>query len=125
MLQTCGLAQQHGMGADSACFPKKRLTHNLLFLITYKDCSIKSQVNLEPFPEIIYGWYFLRVVHFIVSLQVSFPSKILLTKYNYFDAFQKISHLVSAAAKTILVVAGMAYIMLCLSFGGIPNLPNF
>lgn len=59
MLQTCGLAQQHGMGADSACFPKKRLTHNLLFLITYKDCSIKSQVNLEPFPEMIYEWYFL------------------------------------------------------------------
>ena len=126
MVQPCGLADQFGMKSDGTRFRKKRLTHDLSFSITGEDLSVNQRVDMEQYPEMIYGWCFLRVVHFIVNLRVQFPnSAIFLAKFDYSDAFRKISHSGSAVAQTILVVAGVAYVMLRLSFGGSPNPPTF
>ena len=126
MVQPAGLALQYGMKADGSRFPKKRLTHDLSFSITQKDSSVNSRVDMSSYPEMVYGWCLTRVIHFLVTLRASHPGQpIFLAKFDYSDAYRRVSHAGSAAAKTILVVSTVAYIMLRLSFGGSPNPPTF
>ena len=126
MVQPAGLALQHGMKADGSRYLKKRLTHDLSFSITQKDSSVNSRVDMLSYPEMVYGWCLTRVIHFLVTLRALYPDQpIFLAKFDYSDAYRRVSHSGSAAARTILVVSSVAYIMLRLSFGGSPNPPTF
>jgi hypothetical protein len=68
---------------------------------------------MEAYIEMIYGWCLLRVIHFIVTLQLAHPSlRVFIVKYNYSDAYRRVAHSPLAAAQSIIVSAGIAYITL-------------
>ena len=126
MVQPCGLAIQHGMKADGERYLKKRLTHDLTYSITGDDVSVNARVDMAQYPEMVYGWCLFRVIHFIVWLRVRHPTlAIMACKFDYSDAYWKVSHAGRAAACTMLVVLRIVYVMLRLSFGGSPNPPTF
>jgi hypothetical protein len=57
---------------------------------------------MKAYPEIIYGWCLPRIIHFIVALRLPWPEKaILVAKYDYSNAYQRIAHRVTAVAQTI------------------------
>ena len=126
MVQPCGLASQFSLLEDGSRVAKDRLTHDLSYCITAPDASINKRVDMEQYPEMTYGWCLLRVIHFVVHLRVAHPrTPILISKFDYSDAYRRVSHHGSAAAQTILIVDGIAYLMLRLAFGGSPNPPCF
>ena len=49
--------------------------------------------------------------------------RILISKYDYSDAYRRIAHSAEAATQTIAVVDERAYLSLRLTFGGSPNPP--
>ena len=81
---------------------------------------------MSMYPEIIYGWCLLRILHFISSLQRHRPSlRILIAKYDYSDAYCRIAYIASAAAQTISVHEGLAYLALRLMYDRAPNPPGW
>ena len=74
----------------------------------------------------IYGWCLLRIIHFIVSLRLANPNKsILIAKYDYSDAYRRISHSARAVVQTVCIVGTLAFVYLRLAFGGAPNPPTW
>jgi hypothetical protein len=66
----------------------------------------------------------LHIIHFIAALRLAYPtSRILIAKYDFSDTYRCITHLAKAVSQTIIVLAGIAFLALRLSFGGSPNLP--
>jgi hypothetical protein len=56
---------------------------------------------------------------------VAYPGKaILITKYDYSNAYQGIAHSASVAAQTISTLGAFAYVYLHLMFDGSPNPPK-
>ena len=124
MVQPCGLAAQFTLTASGLRVLKDRLTHNLSFSITIPDASVNSRCDMSAYPAMIYGFCFLRLIHYIVALRLEYPEeRILISKYNFSDAYRRVAHSAVAAAQTILIVGEIAYIMLRLSFGGSCNPP--
>jgi hypothetical protein len=81
---------------------------------------------MEAYPEMIYGWCLSRIFHFIVAHRLRHPTKkIFIAKYDYSDAYRRIAHSASAATQLIIVLTGIAYIALQLTFGGSPNPPTW
>jgi hypothetical protein len=80
---------------------------------------------MDAYPEMIFGWYLLRIIHSsIVSLRLHYPhSRILISKYDYSDAYRRMAYSASVAAQTIAVSAGLAFVALRLTFGRSPNPP--
>jgi hypothetical protein len=127
MVQPCGLASQFSLQADGSRKLKHRLTHDLSYqLETQGKVSVNSRVDMQQYPEMIFGWCLPRIVHFIVALRLAFPTKrILIAKYDFSDAYRRIAHSSSAAVQSIIVWAGIAFLALRLSFGGSPNPPTW
>ena len=126
MVQPCGIASQFSLQEDGSRIAKERLTHDLSYCLTSADASVNKRVDMELYPEMVYGWCLRRVIHFVVHLRVSHPGvPIFISKFDYSDAYRRVSHAGSAAAQTILVVGDIAYLMLRLAFGGSPNPPCF
>jgi hypothetical protein len=122
MVQPCGLAAQFSLNSDGSRQVKKRLTHDLTYSLSGDKWSVNDRVDMSKYPEMVYGWCLLRTIHFIVCLRHDFPeTKIYIAKYDYSDAYRRISHAASAAIQSILVLAGVAYMALRLAFGGSPN----
>ena len=81
---------------------------------------------MDAYAEMIYGWCLSRVIHFVVPLRLAYPLlRIFIMKYDYSDAYRRVAHSPSAAAQSIIVFAGIAYIALRLTFGGSPNPPTW
>jgi hypothetical protein len=126
LVQPCGLASQFALQADGSRIEKHRLTHDLSYEITGKDVSVNNRVDMSKYPEMIFGWCLPRIIHFIVALRLAFPrSRILIAKYDFSDAYRRITHSAKAASQTIIVLAGIAFLALRLSFGGSPNPPTW
>jgi hypothetical protein len=124
MVQPAGLALQFGLLEDGSRVPKRRLTQDSKFALTFPNAPVNERIDMEAYPEMIYGWCLSRIVHFIVALRLRHPTKkIFIAKYDYSDAYRRIAHSVSAAAQSIFVVAGIAYIALRLTFGGSTSPP--
>ena len=117
-------AHTHRITEHGEPIPKDRLTQDLTFLITAEDVSVNKRVDMEQYPEMIYGWCLSRLIHFVVALRLAFPNeRILIAKYDFSDAYRRVAH--SAAAQSIIVSEGISYIALRLSFGGVPNPPSW
>ena len=87
---------------------------------------MNSRIDMESYPEIFYGWCASRIIHFIVSLRLNHPEKrIFIAKYDYSDAYRRMAHSATAAAQSIAILLGIAYIALRLTFGGSPNPPSW
>ena len=64
----------------------------------------------------IYGWCLPRILHFLVAVRLANPGQIIfICKYDYSDAYRRIAHSAKAAAQTIAVHDGLAYLSLRLN----------
>ena len=74
----------------------------------------------------IYGWCLPRITHYIVAVRLKHPNVgILISKYDYSDAYRRIAHSAEAAMQTIVVHNNLVYLSLRLTFGGSPNPPTW
>ena len=59
MVQPCGLASQFTLTELGERVLKDRLTHDLSFWITQWEASVNKRIDLEQYPELIYGYCLL------------------------------------------------------------------
>jgi hypothetical protein len=124
--QPLGIVSQATINEKGERTNKDRLTQDLSISIEVEAASINARVNMEEYPDMFYGWCLLRLLHFIHALRFMFPNqRILIAKYDYSDAYRRICHSAKAAAQSIAVLAGIAYVALRLTFGGSPNPPTW
>lgn len=119
MLRACGLVTQLTLSETGDRKEKSCLTQDLSFCITSIFTLVNWRLNKEAYPDLIYGFCLFRIIHFIVALRLQFSdTPILISKYNFLDAYRRISHCVTSAVQTIIALGAKVYIMLVLSFGG-------
>ncbi|KAI2502400.1 hypothetical protein MHU86_12057 [Fragilaria crotonensis] len=128
-VQPLGMATQQTLGDDGKPKAKNRLTQDLTFSSQPPPApprSINSRIDMEAYPEMVYGWCLPRTIHFIVSLRWHRPrTRVLISKYDYSDAYRRLAHSATAAPQTIAVHDGLGYIALRLTFGGSANPPTW
>jgi hypothetical protein len=126
MVQPAGVVKQFSLREDGSRTLKRRLTQDLSFPLTFWGASVNNRIDMDAYTEMIYGWCLTRIIHFIVALRLAYPLlPIFIVKYDYSDAYRRIAHSPMAAAQSIIVFAGIAYIALRLTFGGSPNPPTW
>ena len=128
MVQPLGLVQQWTVDHDGARKAKFRLTQDLSFSTDRKSTpkAINARVDMSAYVEMVYGWCLPRIINFIVALRSQNPTTlILISKYDYSDAYRRIAHSASAAAQTIAINGETAFLSLRLTFGGSPNPPTW
>ena len=126
MVQPCGLAHQMSLQADGSRKQKSRLTHDLSYSLTRPNAGVNKRIDMEKYPEMIFGWCLSRTIHFISALRRAHPNRrILIAKYDFSDAYRRMTHSPEAVAKSILVWENVAYLALRLSFGGAANPPTW
>ena len=121
-LQPGGMVEQFGLNADGSRKRKRRFTHDLSFSISRNDASINGRVNMSHYPEMIYGWCFNRIMHYLAALRHHHPGqKIYISKFDFSDAYKRMSQSPRTCAATVVRFAEIAYIFLRMAFGGSPN----
>ena len=127
-VQPLGLASQWTLNEEGERVIKFRMTQDLSFSShqTGEAVSINSRIDMSAYAEMIYGWCFPRIVHYVLALRGKHPrQRILICKYDYSDAYRRIAHSAEAATQTISIHDGIAYLSLRLTFGGSPNPPTW
>jgi hypothetical protein len=128
-VQPLGMVVQQTLDENGKPKVKRRLTQDLSFSSNPHPApprSINKRVDMDMYPEMVFGWCLPRILHFVASLRWHQPlRKILIAKYDYSDAYRRIAHSASAAPQTIAVHEGMGYLALRLTFGGSPNPPTW
>ena len=125
-VQPAGMANQTTLDAAGNRIPKLCLTQDSTFQIDESIPSINLQLDPDWYPEMVYGWCLLRIMHFTVTLRLQFPNKaILVQKFDYSDAYRRVTHAAKAAVQSIIVVLNIAYIAIRLTFGGSQNPQGF
>ena len=128
MVQPLGLVSQWTIDHNGERKVKDRLTQDLSFSTdrTLAPTSINARIDMASYVEMVYGWCLPRIIHYIVSLRSQNPTLlILISKYDYSDAYRRIAHSADAASQTIAINGTTAYLSLRLTFGGAPNPPSF
>jgi hypothetical protein len=126
MIQPLGVVKQTSMNKDGDRVEKCRLTQDLSFSLDVRNHSVNGRVNLNRYPEMIYGWCMPRILHLVSALRDEHPdTPIFICKYDYSDAYRRVAHSPRAAAQTIAVLGDVAYVSLRLTFGGSPNPPTW
>jgi len=121
-LQPGGMVEQFGLNADGSRKRKRRFTHDLSFSITQQDASINERVDMSRYPEMVYGWCFSRITHYLAALRYHHPGqRIYISKFDYSDAYKRMSQSPRTCAATVVRFAEIAYIFLRMAFGGSPN----
>jgi hypothetical protein len=125
-LQPGGMVRQLSLKADGSRQPKSRFTHDLSFSITQHDASVNARVDISKHPEMVYGWCLLRLIHYIAALRVRHPDvRILISKFDYADAYKRISQSPRSSAASVICFGDVAYICWRMVFGGSPNPAGF
>jgi hypothetical protein len=114
-VQPIGLAKQLGLSSDRTRKIKYRMTQDLSYSHTRTakglPVFVNGRIGMDAYSEMIFGWCLLHIIHLILLLRLHFPhSRILISKYDYSDAYRRMTHSASAAAQTIAVSAGLALI---------------
>ena len=127
MIQPLGVVKQSSLNEHNEIVNKFRLTQDLSFsLDTEKDLSVNGRINLQRYPEMVYGWCMPRILHVVSSLREELPdTPIFICKYDYSDAYRRVAHSPAATSQTIAVLEDIAYVSLRLTFGGSPNPPTW
>ena len=73
---------------------------------------------MSSYPDMVYGWCLPRIMHYVISLRLSL---ILISKYDYSNAYRRIAHSTQAATQTVAVNRDTAFVSLRLTYGGSPN----
>jgi hypothetical protein len=125
-LQPGGIVAQFGLQSDGSRKLKYRFTHDLSYSITIEDASINSRVDIDQYPEMVYGWCFSRIIHYLSSIRRAYPGvRIYISKFDYSDAYKRLSNHPKTAASTVVKIGETAYIFLRMVFGGSPNPAGF
>ena len=125
-LQPGGMVRQLSLKADGSRQPKSRFTHDLSFSITAKDASVNARVDMSKHPEMVYGWCLIRLIHYIAALRAHHPGvRILISKFDYADAYKRISQSPRSSAASVICFGEVAYICWRMVFGGSPNPAGF
>jgi hypothetical protein len=125
-LQPGGMVRQLSLKADGSRKIKNRFTHDLSFAINAEDLSINARVDMDQYPDMVYGWCFQRILHYLAALRASYPGvKIYLAKFDYSDAYKRISQSPRATAATVVRFGRIAYFCWRMVFGGSPNPAGF
>ena len=126
MVQPVGIASQFCLTESGERKIKNRLTHDMSYSITKKNASINKRSDMEQYPDMVYGFCLIRTIHFVVALRQDFPNeRILISKFDFSDAYRRISLSGLAVVQTILIVQSIAFLCLRLSFGGSVNPPTW
>jgi hypothetical protein len=89
MVQPCGMAQQFALQTDGSREIKNRLTHDLSFSSGDPTLAVNQRIDMDQYPEMIYRWCLLRVLHFVVVLRLAHPDrKIFISKYDFSYAYK-------------------------------------
>ena len=81
---------------------------------------------MSLYPDMVYGWCFSRLLHYTAALRNKHPGgKIYIAKYDYSDAYKRISQSAKAAAATVVRFGDVAYVYLRMAFGAAPNPAGF
>jgi hypothetical protein len=125
-LQPGGMVRQLSLKADGSRQPKSRFTHDLSFAITTEEASVNARVDMSKHPEMVYGWCLLRLIHYIAALRCRNPGvKIFISKFDYSDAYKRISQSPRSSAASVICFGDVAYICWRMVFGGSPNPAGF
>ena len=125
-LQPGGMVRQMSLKADGSRKMKNRFTHDLSFSITLDDASVNSRVQIEKYPDMVYGFCLSRILHYLAALRYRNPGKkIFISKFDYSDAYKRISQSPRASASTVIRFGEVAYICWRMVFGGSPNPAGF
>ena len=128
MVQPVGLAKQWTLDEDGNRMIKYRITQDLSYSETSKESpmSINSRIDMDQYPEMVYGWALPRIIHFIVALRLAAPKRtIFIAKYDYSDAYRRMAHSALAVAQTITTCLAYAFVYFRMTFGGSPNPPTW
>ena len=126
LVQPLGIVEQFTLTASGDRKLKHRLTQDLTFSLAVEKSSVNHRIDMEQYPDMFYGFCLQRIAHMVVALRSQDPCiPILMAKYDYSDAYCRISHSPRAVAQSITVFEGTAYAALRLTFGGAPNPPGF
>ena len=74
-LQPGGMVRQLSLKADRTRKVKNRFTHDLSYSISQDDSSINSRVEMNRYPDMVYGWCFQRILHYLSALRARHPEK--------------------------------------------------
>ena len=125
-LQPGGMVRQMSLKADGSRKPKTRFTHDLSFSITFEEASINSRIVIEAYPDMVYGWCLSRILHRLAAMRYRHPGvKIFISKYDFSDAYKRISQSPQTSAKTVIKFGEVAYLCWRMVFGGSPNPAGF
>ena len=125
-LQPGGMVRQFSLKADGTRKVKNRFTHDLSYSITLEDASINSRVQMNRYPDMVYGWCFQRILHYLSALRARNPNqRIFMSKFDYSDAYKRISQSPDATAATVVRFGKIAYFCWRMVFGGSPNPAGF
>ena len=125
-LQPGGMVRQMSLKADGSRKLKNRFTHDLSFSITMEDASINSRIQIDRYPDMVYGFCLSRILHYLAALRHRNPGrKIFISKFDYSDAYKRISQSPRASASTVIRFGEVAYICWRMVFGGSPNPAGF
>ena len=125
-LQPGGMVRQMSLKADGSRKMKNRFTHDLSFSITMEDASVNSRIQIERYPDMVYGFCLWRILHYLAALRYRNPRrKIFISKFDYSDAYKRISQSPRTSASTVIRFGEVAYICWRMVFGGSPNPAGF
>ncbi len=121
-----GLANQAGINERGEIVFKDRVTHDMSFDGERSLTSINGRVIDEFLAPLQYGFMFLRVIHYIVTCRLHFPTKRVLIRKDDFKSAYRRQHLsAKAAVQTITQILkdGVTFLLLALrlTFGGKPG----
>jgi hypothetical protein len=126
LLQPGGMVRQFSLKADGSRKLKSRFTHDLSFSLTSDDASINQRVEMDRYPDMVYGWCLHRIFHYLAALRYRFPeTRIYLSKFDYSDAYKRLSQSPRATAATVVRFGQIAYFCWRMVFGGSPNPAGF
>ena len=81
---------------------------------------------MDQYPGMVYRFSPHHIIHRVCALQLAFPTEcILIRKYNFSDAYRRVTHSARAVAQTILVIDQVTYLCLRLSYGSARSPPTF
>jgi hypothetical protein len=72
-LQPGGMVTQLSLKADGSRKEKNRFTHDLSFSLTTEDASINSRIDMTKYADMVYGWCFSRILHYLLALRFRNP----------------------------------------------------
>ena len=112
------IQEQWTIDETGAKIKKKRLTHDQSFPGLSSKIAINNLLQVEKLEPLIYGFMFLRLIHMIHAMRLSFPSfPILLCKFDLDAAYRRMHTHASTAAQCICITSICALIYLRLTFG--------